>query len=75
MAMAMCHGIQHLSEQKPRLLLVQTLTGAHISVHVAMVTRQEDVHAVLADHHVQQAADVVMVTKPGVGSQPLLVTT
>ena len=71
--MAVCHGVQHLSKQKPRLLLAQTLPAAHVSVHVAMMTGQEDIHTVLADHHVQQATDVIMVTKPGVGSQPFLV--
>lgn len=75
MAMAVRHGIQHLSKQMPRLLLAKTLPASHIRVHVAVVTGQEDIHTVLANHHVQQAADVVMVTDPGVGSQPLLVTT
>lgn len=70
-----CYGVQHLSEQVPRLVLAQTLPAAHICVHVAMVTRQEDVHAVPANHHVQQAADVAVVTDAAVGSQPLLVTT
>lgn len=66
--MTVRHGVQHLGEKKPRLLLIQTLPAAHVRVHVAVVTRQEDVHTVLANHHIQQAADVVMVTDPIVGS-------
>lgn len=69
------HSVQHLSEQTLRLLLVQTLPAAHVRVHVAVVSGQEDVHVVLTDHHIRQAADVVMVTDTVVGSQPLLVTT
>lgn len=73
-AMAVLHSVQHLSKQEPRLLLAQALPAADVSVHVAMVTRQEDIHAVLAHHDVQQATDVVVVTEPSVSSQPLLVT-
>lgn len=73
--MTVRHGAQDLSEQMPRLLLAQTLPASHVRVHVAVVPRQEDVHAVLANHHVQQAADVVVVTNPVVGSQTLQVTT
>lgn len=73
-SMTVSHSVQHLSEQMPRLLLAETLPAPHIRVHVTVVTGQEDVHAVLANHHVQQAADVAMVTNPHVGSQPLLVT-
>lgn len=69
-----CYGVQHLSEQVPRLILAQTLPAAHICMHVAMVTGQEDIHAVHANHHVQQATDVAVVTDAAVGSQPLLVT-
>lgn len=75
MAMAVHHSIQHLSEQKPRLLLTQTLPVAHVCVHVAMVIGQKDIHTVLANHHVLQATDVVVVTNPGIGSQVLLVAT
>lgn len=69
------HGVQHLSEQVPRLVLAQALSIAHVCVHVAVVTGQEDIHAVPANHHVQQAADVAVVTDAAVGSQSLLVTT
>ncbi|TNN45137.1 hypothetical protein EYF80_044676 [Liparis tanakae] len=71
-AVAVPHGAQHLGEQKPRLLLAEALPAAHVRVHVAVVTGQEDVHAVPANHHVQQAADVVVVTDASVGGQPLL---
>lgn len=74
MSVTVLHGVQHLSEQMPRLLLAHALPASHVRVHVAVVTGQEDVHAVLANHHVQQAADVAVVTDPGVSSQTLLVT-
>lgn len=38
LAVTVCHGVQHLGEQKPRLLLAQTLLAAHIRMHVSMVT-------------------------------------
>lgn len=73
--MTVRHGVQHLSEQKLRLLLAETLPASHVRVHVAVVTGQEDVHPVLANHHVLQAADVVVVTDADIGSQAVLVTT
>lgn len=75
MLMTVPHSIQHLSEQVPRLLLTQTLPASDICMHVTMMARQEDVHSVLANHHVQQSADVLMVTNPSIGNQTLLVTT
>lgn len=75
MLMTVHHGVQHLSEQMSCFLLAETLPAPQVCVHVTMVTGQEDVHAALLDHHVQQGADVVMATDPGIGSQTLLVTT
>ena len=69
------HGVQHLSEQMPRLLLADKFPASHIRVHVTVVSGKEDVHAILTNHYVLQAADVVMVTDAGVSSQPLLLTT
>lgn len=75
MVMTVHDSIQHLGEQKPRLLLVKAFPVAHIRVHVTMVTRQEDIHLVLANYNVLQSADVFMFTNPIIGRQPLLVST
>lgn len=73
--MAVRDGIQHLGEQKPRLLLVQALPAPHVRVHVAMVTRQEYIHLVLADYNILQTTDVGVFADPLVGRQPFLVST
>lgn len=67
-AMTVRHGVQHLSKQKPRLLFAQALPVAHVRMHVTIVTRQEGMHTVLANHHVQQTTDVVVMTNSGIGS-------
>lgn len=70
---AVRHRGQHLGEQAARLLLAQALPAAQVRVHVAVVTLQEDVDAVGADHHVPQAAEIGVLADAGVGGQPLLV--
>lgn len=75
MLMTVHHSFQHLSEQVPRLLLAQSLPASDVRVHVTVVAGQEHIHSVLANHHVQQAADVLMATNPSIGNQTLLVAT
>lgn len=74
MAVAVHDSIQHLREQEPCLLLTQALPVAHVRVHVAVMTSEENVHVIPANHHVEQPADVVVTTDPSVRLQALLVT-
>lgn len=61
------HCAQHLGEETPCLLLVQVLPAANVCVHVTVVMRQEGVDAVLTGNHIQQTADVAVLSDAAVG--------
>lgn len=63
----------HLAKQTHCLILLQPLAGAHVRVHVSIVTFEEYVHIALPEHHLWNLADVAVWKQSRVGCDELVI--
>lgn len=71
--MTVCDRGCHLAKQAHCLILLQPLAGAHVWVHVSIVTLGEYVHLGLPEHHLWDLADVAVWKQTCVGCDELVI--